>query len=175
MPAQPVFPGTPADPPADLGADLEADLEELERLSEELQSAYDDLPEEFRGTALQVGDCWGVSGGVDFDPRPCTAPHIYEVIAVVDDFDPAEHVEQGLDWLAELQAEQEARDELCRTAFADYFGYPYLPSDHGIAVEPTPEYPMEPNLVVCSAHSAPDVEYYRGEVEGSFADRGLTS
>lgn len=162
-----------ADPP---GAPSAADLERLEELGEELRDAWEQLPEGPRTAHLQVGDCWGKQDDIDLEGHSCAEPHVYEVVGVVDDFDPAAFEGDGLSWLDAEIAKDEARTAICESAFEQYFGMP-LHSDPvaGIAVDATPDYPMMPNLVVCSAHSGPDIEYYRGEVAGSYADRGFVN
>lgn len=169
---------TDDDPDLDaVNAELEQAQAELDELMEEYHEEFGDsseLPGGFGSVPLQVGDCWGIESDIDFDPRPCSQAHIYEVNAVIDDFDPADYAEPGYEDLGGFeqgQAEYEARISACEAAFAGYFGYPH-DTDHGIAYEPTPEHGI-PDLVVCSAHSSPDVEFYRDEVEGSLEDRGF--
>lgn len=170
--------GQPSGLPPQDNDSVQSDLEEAWK---DLDEAWDDLPPEYRDQPLEVGDCWGRAPehGVDLDARDCSEPHVYEIFAVIDDFDPEHFEADDASWIETQRAVAEARRDLCEAAFESYLGYPFTSDDpaishHGIAVDDTPDYPMSPHLVVCSAHSAPDVEVYRGEVQGSLADRGFT-
>lgn len=108
---------------------------------------------------LAIGDCWGLEDEIMLDPVPCDGPHIYEVVGIVED------------WEFELSIEaDQAMMDACDAEAAAYFGYD--PVDEGIMVAPGEPKFAGQDLLYCSAHSGPDVEFVGDEVTGSFADRG---
>ncbi|MCE7083023.1 hypothetical protein [Streptomyces sp. ST2-7A] len=93
---------------------------------------------------LSVGDCWGRADTVDEDPLSCEEPHVYEVIGVHD---------------AVGEADDAARDALCESSFADYFGV--TPAERGsphLVITPEPA-PAGAERVVCSVHTTPSEEH----------------
>lgn len=145
--------GTSAPEPADGVDEDEGDTSGLDGLVGEI--------------SLSLGDCWGLEDEIELDPIPCDGPHVFEVVGIIEDW-PYEQYEGGFE---EGAAGEDAMMDACDVEAAAYFGYD--PLDEGIMVDhDTPAFWGREDVVFCSAHSGPDVEYVRDEVVGSFADRG---
>jgi hypothetical protein len=117
---------------------------------------------------IAVGHCWGRDAEVELDPFPCSEPHVYEVVGIIEDWD-RDQYSGSFDAMVEGD---EAMMDACEAAGIAYFGYD--PLDEGIIVDhDQPQYWGHEDKLVCSAHSGPGTEYVRDEVVGSYADRGL--
>jgi hypothetical protein len=116
---------------------------------------------------LDVGDCWGLEDEVQLDPIPCDGPHIYEVVAIIEEWD-HEPYEGGFDARA---AGEDALRDACDAASAGYFGG-VVPEGVTIAYD-EPEFMGRRDIVVCSAHGDMDTEVFREEVTSSYEDRGM--
>lgn len=151
--------GKPPGPPS-LGDPAPDGLDELDDLDlddldlDELGDLLDELGDYADDVTYRAGDCWGRPSAVDHDPRPCSEPHVFEVVGVFEDVDLSEY--------EDIRARGDAKDELCEGAFADYFSFP-VHGQQAPIISVTPEPVMmnftDVETVVCSAYTTRSEEH----------------